>query len=208
MLQLIKLLFSWPTSWTASSPCFFPIFLYICLFFFFKTSFFIYKLLLFDVSEIKEFLEKNNKKKFILCGYGHTSWKDNLFAIISAIKIGNIKGLTKYKYKPIYPKCIHKYLHFIKNNTTKITFYTNLALFIEGTRIYTNRVRTGFIYLAKNNNAEIVFFINNYKKNKIEFSKITYYNDDDTLVNLKQLIHNIPKSDYSFYPDCCSDINL
>ena len=92
MLQLIKLFF-----------------LLFCL----RASFFIYKLLLFDVSEIKEFLEKNNEKQFILCSYGHTSWKDSLFSIISAIKIGNIKGLVKYKYKPFYPKCIHKYIHFI-----------------------------------------------------------------------------------------------
>ena len=132
----------------------------------------------------------------------------NLFAIISAIKIGNIKGLVKYKYKPFYPKCIHKYIHLIETNTTKIKFNTNLGLSIEGTRNYTNRIRTGFIYLAKNNDSEIVFFINNYKKNKIEFIKNNYYNDDDTLLNLKQLVHNIPKSDYSFYPDCCSDINF
>ena len=168
--------------------------------------YYIYKLIILDVSDVKKILENNKNKKFIMCGYGHTSWMDIPFYILAGIRIGNIKCLAKKKYKIFYPKFTHKYIHFIENNTTKKKFNTNLTLLIEGTRSYKKKLKTGFIYLAKNNNAKIIFFINNDRKNKVEISEITNYDDNDILKNLKKLIKGKSKKDYSFFCKNCSEI--
>ena len=124
------------------------------------------------------------------------------------MKIGNIKCLAKKKYKIYYPRFTHKYIHFIEINTSKCLFNCNLTLLIEGTRNYTDRLRSGFIHIAENNDAKIIFFINNYEENRIEISTIGNYNDNDILNNLKILTNKHQVSAYSFYPKHCSKISF
>jgi len=166
----------------------------------------------FNIDELYDF-NKSCTKKTIFAIYGHTSRLDIIYLAWSGIRSGEIIVLAKKKYKWMYPKFCHKYILFIDSNTTnksKFQFENHGALLIEGTRSKTPYIRTGFKYLAKNNDAQIVFWINNYRKGKLQLSTpISYENDDNTiLTHLKHFIEKIPLRDYSIYPDYLSDIKF
>ena len=83
-----------------------------------------------------------------------------------------------------------------------------MAILIEGTRTPKPYIRSGFYHIAQNNDADIVFWINNYQKNKVELSAPIKNTVSKTVLceKLKEFLSK--KSDYSFYPNKCSDIRF
>jgi hypothetical protein len=185
-------------------------------FFFFGVIYFLYKILLyiyyvytFNIDELIEY-RKNSTNKTIFAIYGHTSMFDVPYLAWTGIRSQNIVVLAKKKYKWMYPKLCHKYIHFIEKNTSKIQFNKDGAVLIEGTRSKEEYIRSGYKYISKNNNAVIVYWINNYKYNKIQLSSPIDYNENNEIIleHLKKFIEKKSKSDYSIYPKKLSEIKF
>ena len=188
----------------------------ICFFMIsFILLFFIYIFNKIDYSCINQYMEKNRNRKTIIALYGHTSFIDGIILIYLVIRC-NFMSFATIKYKKWYPKNIHKYFYFIdrnKNNknSKKKYDYDKLAITIEGTRKKSNYLRSGYKYIAQNNNYDIVYAIINYKtlklelSNKIEYDKISSLTNDDLLDPLKKLIKN---KIYAIYMKSCSDIEF
>ena len=168
-----------------------------------------YKVYNIDVSEARTLFE-SNEQQFIVCGYGHTSMLDTPYYCMAGIKLGNIICLAKSKYKKYYPWFILPYIHFIDKGTTKIKDKRHITLLIEGTRTKQSKLRSGYYYLAQNNDAHIVYFIIDFNNNKIRMSRpITHnINIKESLLPLIELTNNYKKSSFSRYPKKLSDIKL
>jgi len=182
---------------------------------FFIFLFFIYIFNKIDYSSITQYIKENNNRKTIVAFYGHTSFLDGII-LIYLVRKSNFMSFANIKYKKWYPKIIHKYFYFIdgnKNNknSKKKYDYNKLAISIEGTRGKNNYLRSGYKYIAQNNNYDIVYAIINYKtlklelSNKIEYDKIPKLTNDDLLEPLKQLIKN---KIYAIFLLSCSDIQF
>ena len=173
---------------------------------------YIYKVYTLDCSELYKYIEKNDKQT-VFAAYGHTSFLDVPYIIKAAYCTKEIIGIANKKYKWMYPKFTHTYLHFIdKNtkNTTKLKLNKHIGILIEGTRSKNPYIRSGFIHIARNNNATIVYWINNYRYNKIQLSSSICQKENNNviLVHLKKFLEGIPKCEYSFYPKYLSEIKL
>ena len=81
---------------------------------------------------------------------------------------------------------------------------------IEGTRDKMPYIRSGFTHIAKNNNAVIVYWINNYKYNKLQLSSpISEKESSDVILgHLKKFLEGIPQNEYSFYSKYLSEIKF
>lgn len=182
----------------------FPIF--ILLYKIFKYT---YKVYSFDMSELYAY-NKSCERTTIFSIYGHTSFFDVPYLAWTGIRSGGIVVLAKKKYKWMYPKFCHKYILFIDSNTSKFQFEKNGALLIEGTRAKLPYIRSGFKYIAKNNNAQIVYWVNDYKENKLRLSKPLDWTDSDEILlgHLANFVETIPRKNYSLYPHYLSDIKL
>jgi hypothetical protein len=189
------------------------IYTYISYFFLLKYLFYFYKIFNLDVSELKSILD-NSKKPVIVAVYGHTYFFDVLYGLSSFFQIDNFKGLAKKKYKYLYPFFLWKYIHFIESSTTKLKLNNHLALMIEGTRSKKEKLHTGFIHLAKNNEADICYVCVNLRTNKVLCSDIVKYetiknceNFNILLEPLKELVFN-KENKIAVYPEYLSSINF
>lgn len=176
----------------------------------YKVIRYIYKVYTFDCSELYKYIE-NTDKQTVFAAYGHTSFFDVPYIIRASYCTKAILGIAKKKYKWMYPKFTHPYLHFIdKNtkNTCKLQLNKHIGILIEGTRDKMPYIRSGFTHIAKNNNAVIVYWINNYKYNKLQLSSPISEKEsgDVILAHLKKFLEGIPKNEYSFYPKYLSEI--
>ena len=122
----------------------------------------------------------------------------------------NLYTLAAKEYKKYYPKLIQKYFHFIEKNTSKIIINNNIGIAIEGTRKKNPFIRSGYKYLALNNNCDIIYVIINYSKFKVEISEPIYnkqikeMSDTELFAPLKKLlVYN-----HAIYPKECSDIKF
>ena len=171
---------------------------------------YIYKVLTFDTSEFKNLDSNDNKIVFGI--YGHTSYLDVPFFLYLLYKESNIniKILASNKYEYYYPKFICKYIHFINGNTSSIVIDKYLGLFIEGSRKKENFIKSGFKYIAINNNAKIVYGIINFKNNRLELSEKIDNNlsNEILLEKLRYFIKERNPNDYSIYPNSCSTIKF
>lgn len=178
------------------------------IFLFTKFINYLYKVLTIDVSEAINIL--NGNEKFVVVGYGHTSFLDGPYYISAGIKIGNIKCLCNKKHKWMFPSFTRKYTHFIESKTSQIKLDTNMVVLCEGTRKKKNKLNTGFYYLAQNNNYKIVYFVIDFTKNKIKMSKINHSSIklEESLEPLKILVRDIGKKVICYYPQSLSSINF
>ena len=189
-------------------------YIFVCLFLFLIYKFinYIYKVYTLDCSEFYKCI-KNADKQIIFAAYGHTSFFDVPFIIKTCYSSKSVIGIAKNEYKWMYPSFLHKYLYFIdKNtkNTSKLEFNKHVGILIEGTRRKLPYLRSGFKHIAKNNNMDIVYWINNYKDNKIQLSTPIDpdKSDEELLDHLKNFVKDIPPYDYSIYPKNISEIRF
>jgi len=190
---------------------FLKIFINIILFYIsYKIVNYTYKILTFDTSELSNFDNDNDKVVFSI--YGHTSYIDALYFLYMLYKNNNInmKILASKKYECYYPKIIREYVHFINGNTSNLVINKHLGLFIEGSRKKENFIKSGFKYIAINNNAKIVYGIINFRKNKLELSEKIDNNLSNEILLEKLRIFLLEKepNDYSIYPKSCSRIKF
>ena len=176
-----------------------------------KLLYFFYKIISLDYSQLLNTINKS-PKKCIICVYGHTSYFDAPISVYVTMKL-NILSLATIKYKWAYPTCLHKYLYFVIKNTktSKIKINKPLALMIEGTRHKQDCIKTGFYYIAKNNNADIIYMVVDFTNNKIRCTERISINDYPTLNNslfnpLKNLVSTYFR--YSVYPNYTSLIKF
>ena len=176
----------------------------------------IWKIYSFDATEALRILD--NSEPLIVAGYGHTSCLDPLYYIRSGLMCKTpIKCVAKMKYRWCYPWFFRHAIHFFekKSNVSQIQLHHHLVLLVEGTRSYTSRLHSGFLTLAKRNKMGIIFFVNNYKKNKMHVSRVVHYDeiskftsDDQILDILKTLIQPLDARDYARNPKHCSRISF
>jgi hypothetical protein len=125
----------------------------------------------------------------------------------------NMLSLATIKYKWAYPKCLHKYLYFVKKNTktSEIKINKPLALMIEGTRHKQDCIKTGFYYIAKNNNADIIYMVVDLTNNKIRCTERIDIDDYPTInSSLLNPLKNLVSIEfrYSVYPNHISLIKF
>jgi hypothetical protein len=176
-----------------------------------KLVYFFYKIITLDYSQLLNTINKSHKK-CIICVYGHTSYLDAPISVYVTMKL-NMLSLATIKYKWAYPTCLHKYLYFVKKNTktSEIKINKPLALMIEGTRHKQDCIKTGFYYIAKNNNADIIYMVVDFTNNKIRCTERIDINDyptiNSSLLNpLKNLVSTHFR--YSVYPNHTSLIKF
>ena len=169
-----------------------------------------------DCSDIHNHV-RQSQNNVVLAGYGHTSYLDSLLWIAVTIKC-NLFSLAKKKYQKYYPKCIHKWFHFIENNSSTIRCDKDIGLLIEGTRKQLPYIRSGYKYLAQNNNCDIIYAVINFAKLKIEISDTIHHPDITNITDaalfepLHHLIDKVhldsPINRIALYPDNCGDIQF
>jgi len=162
------------------------------------------------MSEFRNFY--NDDDKIVFSIYGHTSYFDALYFMCMLYKENNIniKILASKKYEYYYPKFLCQYIHFINGNTSSIVINKYLGLFIEGSRKRENFIKSGFKYIAINNNAKIVYGIINFRKNKLELSEKIDNNlsNEILLEKLRIFLKEKEANDYAIYPNSCSTIKF
>ena len=156
-------------------------------------------------------MDKLPNKNIVVAMYGHTSWLDSCYYLYCGIFMpNNVSILVKKKYKFLYPNYFHKFLYFIDTNTTKMIHNGNIALLIEGSRSYKNYIHSGFKYIAKNNNCEIVFGVIDFHQNKIYFTNPIGNDLSNTEYEnyLTKFVQNFQFEHISLYPNYCSKIKI
>lgn len=125
----------------------------------------------------------------------------------------NMVSLAADEYKWAYPKYLHNYLYFVKKKTktTEIKINKPVALMIEGTRYKQNCVKSGFYYIAKNNNADIIYMVVDFTNNKLRCTERINIKDYPSINNsilnpLKNLLSN--KFRYTVYKNYTSPIRF
>ena len=177
----------------------------------FKLVYFFYKIITLDYSQLLNTINKSNKK-CIICVYGHTSYLDAPISVYVTIKL-NMLSLAAEEYKWAYPSFLHNYLYFVKKNTktSKIKINKPLALMIEGSRYKQDCIKTGFYYIAKNNNSDIIYMVVDFTNNKIRCTERISINNYPTLNNsLLDPLKNLVTMDfrYSVYQNYTSPIKF
>lgn len=177
----------------------------------YKLFYLSYKLYYFDISELKNIVD-NKKNKIVFAVYGHTSFLDIIIPLKCLFILSNIKAIAHNKYKMFYPDFLKKYFYFTRKNMSTMILDTHLALFIDGTRYKKDRLRTGYIYISKNNNADICYLCIDFDKNKICCSKIIKNDKIDELYNNKIILEPLKElikyKNISYYPEYLSDITF
>jgi hypothetical protein len=122
-------------------------------------------------------------------------------------------SLAAIEYKWAYPIYLYNYLYFVKKNTktTEIKINKPLALMIEGTRYKRDYIKSGFYYIAKNNNADIIYMVVDFTNNKIRCTERISINDYPNINrSLLNPLKNLVSIDfrYSVYPNHTSLIKF
>ena len=176
-----------------------------------KLLYFFYKIIILDYSQLLNTINKSHKK-CIICVYGHTSYLDAPISVYVTIKL-NMLSLAAVEYKWAYPSFLHNYLYFVKKNTktTEIKINKPLALMVEGTRHKRDYIKSGFYYIAKNNNADIIYMVVDFTNNKIRCTERIDVNDYTTInSSLLNPLKNLVSTQfiYSVYPNHTSLIKF
>ena len=176
-----------------------------------KLLYFFYKIITLDYSQLFNTINKS-PKKCIICVYGHTSYLDGPISVYVTMKL-NMLSLATIQYKWVYPTCLYNYLYFVKKNTktTEIKINKPLALMIEGTIHKLDFIKSGFYYIAKNNNADIIYMVVDFTNNKIRCTERIDINNHPSINNsLLNPLKNLVSTDfrYSVYPNHTSLIKF
>jgi hypothetical protein len=182
-------------------------------------SYFYYYLNSYNLESYLELCEKYSKKDrpLIMAFYGHTSYLDGiilLYNIIFRMKEYRILTMIAKHYQSKIPSFIHKYCFFVEtqkktnqsaSSNTKLNNGSVLNIAIEGTRKYKDHLHSGYYYIAKNNSADLVYIIIDFRNRRPYFSSIIEYEqmdgmDNDRLLQpLKDLTEKYDIKNYSFY---------